>query len=140
MKFWDTSALFTLLTAQHGGTATVEVFSGDREIAIWWGTPVELTSAAARLHRMGEISDDDYSRILAQIGPLSQHAEEIQPTNEVRQTAERLVRVHELRSADALQLAAALVWAGYKPTGVGFVCLDSRLRLAAQKEGFSVLG
>lgn len=34
---------------------------------------------------------------------------------------------------------AALVWADEAPTGQAFVCLDDRLREAAQAEGFSVL-
>lgn len=118
----------------------MDIFSGDQEIAIWWGTPVGLTSAAARLHRMGEIGDEACSRVLASIAPLTQYMLQIQSTGEIRQAAERLVRVQDLRLDDALQLAAALVWARHLPSGIEFVCLDSRLRLAAMKEGFSVLG
>ena len=40
---------------------------------------------------------------------------------------------------DSLQLAAALVWADHRPTGLGFACLDRRLRRAAAQEGFEVL-
>lgn len=140
MKFWDTSALFTLLTTQKGSSNAAAVFASDPEVAIWWGTPVELASAAARLRRMGDMDDAAYTSIIGKIGPLAQSSEEVQPTEEVRQTAVRLVRVHDLRAADSLQLAAALVWARHVPTGLGFVCLDARLRSAAEKEGFNVLG
>lgn len=139
MKFWDTSALFVLLTVQKGSSNAAAVFRSDAEVAMWWGTPVELASAAARLRRMGEIDDAGYARILSKIGPLAQSAEEVQPTEEVRQTALRLIRVHDLRAADALQLAAALVWARHVPTGIEFVCFDTRLGVAAEKEGFKVL-
>jgi len=55
MRFWDTSALFPLLTVQPGSSSTAAVVGSDPEIALWSGTPVELASAAARLHRMGEV-------------------------------------------------------------------------------------
>lgn len=140
MKFWDSSALFVLLTVQKGSSSGWDVLSSDAEVAMWWGTPVELASAAARLRRMGEVDDAGHARILSTIGPLAERAEEVQPSEEVRQTALRLIRVHDLRAADSLQLAAALVWARHMPTGVGFVCMDARLRAAADKEGFAVLG
>lgn len=44
-----------------------------------------------------------------------------------------------VQKADSLQLAAALIWSGNHPEGFEFVCLDTRLRDAAQAEGFSVL-
>ncbi|MEN6370757.1 MAG: PIN domain-containing protein [Armatimonadota bacterium] len=138
MKFWDTSALFVLLAVQKGSSNAAEIFNSDPEVAIWWGTPVELASAAARLKRMGEVDEADYARIFSKIGPLAQSAEEVQPSEEVRQTALRLIRVHDLRAADALQLAAALVWTRHVPAGLDFVCLDARLSIAAEKEGFSV--
>jgi uncharacterized protein len=140
MKFWDTSALFMLLSLQPGCSTVRAVLECDADVAIWWGTPVELASAAARLRRMGETDDAGYARILSKIGPIVQRAEEIQPTEEVRQTALRLIRMHDLRAADALQLGAALVWARHVPTGLEFVCMDAKLRAAAEKEGFSVLG
>jgi hypothetical protein len=47
--------------------------------------------------------------------------------------------VHPLRAADALQLAAALVWVEEQPHGEGFVSLDGRLRDAAAREGFTLV-
>jgi predicted nucleic acid-binding protein len=46
--------------------------------------------------------------------------------------------VHPLRAADALQLAAALVWMGGAPNGAELVTRDTRLAHAARKEGFAV--
>jgi hypothetical protein len=48
----------------------------------------------------------------------------------------RLLRVHPLRAAGALQLAAALEWAGAPPDGE-LVTFDERLREAAVREGFA---
>jgi hypothetical protein len=56
----------------------------------------------------------------------------------VRRRAGRLLAVHPIRASDALQLGAALVSAA-EEKGVGFVCLDDRLRVSASKEGFRVL-
>ena len=64
---------------------------------------------------------------------------EIHPAPIIREHAERLLAVHPLRTADALQLAAALIWSGPLPRGHHMVCLDHRLREAARKEGFSIL-
>ena len=62
---------------------------------------------------------------------------EIQPGDAVREQALRLLRLHPLRAADALQLAAALEWAGSPPAG-SFVTFDDRLGEAAQREGFTL--
>ena len=64
---------------------------------------------------------------------------EIAPSARLRQTAERLLRVHPLRAADALQLAAAIVAADGDPETMAFMTLDERLALAARREGFPVV-
>lgn len=58
----------------------------------------------------------------------------------VRERARRLLESHPLRAADALQLAAALIASEEEPKDLPFVTLDRRLALAAEKEGFKVLG
>jgi hypothetical protein len=73
------------------------------------------------------------------LAALSAAWSEVQPTEPVRLRAERLLTVHPLRAADALQLAAALLWGEDTPQGLDFVCLDQNLREAARKEGFAVL-
>ena len=65
---------------------------------------------------------------------------EIVAVEAVRRQAERLVSVHPLRAADALQLGAALVATDLEPAGLEFVTLDERFATAAEKEGFSALG
>lgn len=138
MRFWDTSALFALVGPEQPAPRAREILATDSAVALWWATPIELASAAARLRRMGEISDIGYTNIISKIGPLVYDAEEVEPNEEVRQIALRLIRVHDLRAAAALQLAAALVWARHVPMGLEFVCTDSKLASAAEKEGFSV--
>jgi hypothetical protein len=45
-----------------------------------------------------------------------------------------------MRAAESLQLAAALTAAEGNPASLPCVCLDQRLSLAAEREGFRVLG
>lgn len=108
-------------------------------IAVWWGTPVECVSAFARLRRQGELIAAGLGRARDLLDRLAEDWSEVGPSLEVREHAVRLLGLHPLRAADALQLAAALVWANRRPAGQPFVCLDARLREAARAEGFLVL-
>jgi predicted nucleic acid-binding protein len=53
-------------------------------------------------------------------------------------TARRLLRVHALSAADALQLAAAIAASEADPASLALVTLDDRLAEAARREGFLV--
>ncbi len=110
----------------------------DNKLVVWWGTRVEGVSAICRLLRLGEADQSVALQLFNEFDAITALAREIEPTEEVRVVAMKLLRVHELRAADALQLAAASVWAGQNPTGYGFVSLDRRLRQAAMREGFEV--
>ena len=65
---------------------------------------------------------------------------EIAMIETVREHAESALAAHPLRAADALQLGAALVAAAGNPETLQFVTLDRRLAVAAEREGFPVLG
>jgi hypothetical protein len=58
----------------------------------------------------------------------------------VKAQAQHLLRLHSLRAADALQLAAALEWSGGRPKGRILDSLDERLVIAARRVGFDVPG
>lgn len=139
MKFWDTSALVALAFPEAFSGEATAIADEDDAIATWWGTPVEIESAVQRAARDGGITQLAVRRGRAFLDETEDRAAEIGPTEEVRERARRLVRVHELRAADALQLAAAVVWCAGRPEGEAFVSLDRRLRTAADLEGFSVL-
>jgi len=106
-------------------------------MVVWWGSPVECASAFARLVRAGTLSATDEERALAALGTLQDTWYEVQATERIRAQALRLLRLHLLRAGDALQLAAALEWAGTPPSGE-VVTFDVRLREAARREGFRV--
>ncbi len=61
---------------------------------------------------------------------------QIDPSDEIRASARRFLRMHPLRATDALQLAAALIAAERRPSTLTVVTLDDRLRDAAGREGF----
>jgi uncharacterized protein len=65
--------------------------------------------------------------------------QEIEPSETLRETAIRFLRVHPLRAADALQLAAAFMAAEGRPASLEFVSLDERLAEAGRKEGFMLV-
>jgi predicted nucleic acid-binding protein len=137
--FWDASALVPLLLPESRSAALVEVLAADREVTVWWGTPVECLSATYRHHRVTPLAAPLLTDALNRLRALVEDADTVAPTDEVRRRAGRLVATHPLRAADALQLAAALVWCEEQSAGESFVCLDERLREAARREGFSLV-
>ncbi|MBL8293282.1 MAG: type II toxin-antitoxin system VapC family toxin [Bryobacterales bacterium] len=134
--FWDSSALVPLCVSQSTSTAAKAALRS-KSIAVWWGTPIEVTSAFTRLLRSGDISQREFQSAMARLVMLRRQWVEIQPTDSLRVLAEKLLQQHALRSADALQLAAALIWAKHRPRGRAFVCFDGRLAEAARKEAFT---
>lgn len=70
---------------------------------------------------------------------MTQDWNEISPTGYDRDTAARLLRVHVLRAADALQLAAALLACNNRTETLALATFDDRLADAARREGFAVL-
>ena len=70
---------------------------------------------------------------------LRRHWSEIQPVDEVRSLAEGVLERHDLAAADAVQLAAALLWCDARPRRRALICFDERLARAGEREGFTVL-
>jgi predicted nucleic acid-binding protein len=105
---------------------------------VWWGTVVECASAFARRRRDGGFTADDERNSLAVLDRLAAVWSTVTASEAVRERALRLVRIHPLRAADALQLAAALAWTEDTPRGRQLVTFDSRLAEAARLEGFEV--
>ena len=131
MKFWDASAIIPLCLEEPCSPHLKRVTEEDETVIVWWVTPVECCSALARLRREGTLQADGEDQARYILDRLSTAWTEIQPGQEVRRQAERALRLHPLRAADALQFAAALVWAQGQPFGLHMVCLDRRLREAA---------
>ena len=140
MSFWDSSALVPLLVREESSAAIGKRYRGDHAPIVWWGAEVECASAVARLEREGTLSSRGGTEAFRRLDTLIRAWHVIEPVAVVRETARRLLRVHELRAGDALQLGAALVAAEGRSPTLEFVCLDERLSAAARLEGFAVMG
>ncbi len=139
VRFWDASAIIPLLADEPTREQLLELLEADPEMLAWWGTPVEIASALARREREQLLTADEVEAALESARALADSWHEIVPSATVRRTAARLLRVHALRAADSLQLAAALIAANHDPATLEIVCLDARLATAARREGFKVL-
>ena len=137
--FWDSSAIIPLCVVESHAEYMKELLRSDPLMTVWWETLVECHSAFARLHREGALEDEGEGAARGFLQVLERGWSEIRPGGKVRQQAIRGISIHELKAADSLQLAAAIIWTGNDPGGYSFVCLDKSLRTAAQKEGFVVL-
>lgn len=138
MKYWDTSALVPLIIDQGSSDLVGKIADSDVDKSFWWGARVECASALAKLEREG-VPQKKISRAFEDLEEILSAGSEMQPSEPLRDTAIRFLRVHPLRAADALQLAAAFHASEGHPPSLEFVCLDDRLSLAAAKEGFRVL-
>jgi predicted nucleic acid-binding protein len=139
MKFWDASAIAPLLVRDVFTPRMAALLQDDPDLVAWWGTPVECVSALTRREREGMLDRLAMASALARLRTLQAAWSEIEPSEMARETAQRLLRLHPLRAADSLQLAAALIAADHRPSQLPFVCNDNRLSEAAQREGFTVV-
>ncbi len=108
-------------------------------MTVWWGTWTECAVAISRLKWEGSWDEEYEEETRAALDRLFVDWLEVEPTNELRLLAMLVSRDHQLKAADCLQLAAALRWCEGNTGGTNFVCLDNRLRQAAEDEGFDVL-
>jgi uncharacterized protein len=139
VRFWDASAVVPLLIAEASTRRLQALAAKDPEMLVWWGSEVECVSALARLERNGMLDMPEAVLAFNRLKQLAAGWHEIDPSDMIRETAVRFLRVHPLRAADALQLAAAFIAAERRPSSLEMITLDDRLASAAQKEGFTVL-
>jgi uncharacterized protein len=97
---------------------------------------MECASALSRLERDGALDVRAARLALKRLKQLADSWHEVETTEIIRDDAMRFLRIHPLRAADALQLAAAFAAAERHPSSLELVTLDERLADAARKEGF----
>jgi uncharacterized protein len=137
MNFWDASALVSLCVEEER-TPEFRSLVGAGIVA-WAVSRVEIASAIERQSREGRMNPEARSRALTALGELSDSWTEIHSLTSVCERALRLLAIHSLRAADAMQLAAALIAVSDRPHGHVFVGTDRRLNEAAAREGFRIL-
>lgn len=136
MKFWDTSAVVPLLMEEEASAQVDAIFFADPVLVVWWGTSIECVSALSRLEREGKLTPKESIAVVRRLDQLRETWREIQASQQVKQTAERILRLHPLRAQDAQQLAACIV--ANQDHAIELVTLDARLEIAARKEGLAV--
>lgn len=144
LRFWDGSALLALAVREPASERVEPLLRRDPEMAFWWGAPLEWWGGLLAAQRREKISAADLQKAKEVLDHLRARAFEVQPTEELRARALRILSVHAsaahpLGAAEALELAAALIWCRERTHGAGFVSLHPPLRLAAALEGFRVL-
>ena len=139
MKYWDSSAIIPLLVQETTSANALALLEADRDMATWWATPVECYSALARKNREGTLTSTDLDAVYQRLETLQASWIQAEPSDEIRRMALRLLRLHDLRAADSLQLAAAIILSDHKPSTLPIVCSDQRLRKAAEREGFPII-
>jgi predicted nucleic acid-binding protein len=139
MRFWDASAVLPLVAREVETERMIAEYRADPALAIWCLTPIEVWSGIARQRRHEKLRSPDVRDARRLLRLLGTRWVEIEDMKAVRSRAERLLDVHSLRAADALQLAAALVLVRDTPAGFAFVSLDVRLAECAEREGFDII-
>lgn len=139
MRYWDSSALGSLLLDEVHSSYARPLFDQDPEIVVWWGSSIECMSVIWGASRRGRLSADIAYRTEEWLFHLQHNWTEIQPSDEVRRAAGRIIRVHDLGASDAFQLAAALAASERNAEALPFVCFDRRLTQAARREGLFVI-
>jgi uncharacterized protein len=138
LKFWDTSALVPLIVDEPATDQIHRLLEEDPDVLVWMLTSVELLSTLGRLGRATPELADLLPGVRLDAMDLFRKWAAVTHIEGVRRRAERLVGVHPLTAADAMQLGAALLASGDRPETLGFVTLDQALGRAAQLEGFRV--
>jgi uncharacterized protein len=139
VRFWDTSAVVPLLLEEKASAVCRRELRADPAMAVWVLTRTEVVSALRRRERAAELTAGQASDVLRRLDGRAARWTVVEAVEDVALRAERLLAVHPLRSADALQLAAALALFDDRPRGHVFLTGDDDLADASRREGFSVI-
>lgn len=138
MNFRDTSAIVPLLVRETDTVLREGRLKKSDGVITWWATRIECVSALCRREREGDLSRQAIRAAMTRLEAIAEQWLLVSPSDVVLLRAERLLRVHSLRAADAMQLAAALIASGEDPQGCSFPVANLRLAQAAEKEGFKL--
>lgn len=139
MIFWDSSAVVPLIVRESTSEQMFKLYTQDPEMVVWWATELECVSAICRRERDASVHAGHASSAFGRLKRLAESWHEVLAGDRVKSTARRLLRTHNLRTADALQLAAAITVSQGDASRIAFLTLDDRLRVAAEREGLHLI-
>jgi predicted nucleic acid-binding protein len=140
--FLDASAFVKLLVQEEGTPALIrlmEVTEDNRKL-ISAATPLEVYAALKRRERAGDLAleDSEAARTVLRIEAARMVQQPLNPA--VVEAARQMLDRYDLRSAQALQLGAALVAREmFQGLEIVFLSAQPRLREAATSERFTTL-
>jgi predicted nucleic acid-binding protein len=140
--FLDSTAFVKLFVQEAGTDAIIRLMEAteDNRKLISAGTPLEVYAALRRRERVGGIAHEDgeAARNILRVEAARMVQQPLNPA--VLEAARQVLDRHELRSAEALQLGAAVVAREmFQGMEVVFVSADLRLLEAARGERFQTL-
>lgn len=138
VAFWDTSAILSLICSQEFSTQSRRFLRSYPRLVVWWGAPVEISSALARLAAEGDLNGSETIGSWRRWEILKSAARTVSPAERVLELACDIPRHYGLRSLDSFQLAAAFVWCKERPRNRPFVTADAKLAGAAESAGFAI--
>jgi len=139
MKFWDSSAIVSLIVKDSHTDTARSIFALDRWMVTAFVAPLEIESALWRRRHAGQLNAEQHETVDRNFAALTGDGwHSIELTEELFNLARRLVAIHPLRTMDAIQLASAVVASDFNPRRLAMVTFDEDLAVAARVEGFSV--
>lgn len=138
IRFFDASALVKRYV-REAGTDRVGTLLDTHHPAISRFSLVDITSALTRRTRQGDLSADEYDRLIRQMDEDTCSLLVVEVTPAVVGIARHLLRKHPLRAGDALQIASCLFLKQRTGIAAEFVGFDRRQNDAARGEGLDVV-
>lgn len=138
--FIDTSAYVKLFVSEHGSESMLRLMRrvASEPVLMSSVSRVELQSVLVRLQNMQLLTSAAADRIYPVMERAWSKVEAVAITDDVLALARTLVRQHQLRTLDSLQLSCAMSARRDSGQAVLFVAADDRLLAAAEAEGFPV--
>ena len=137
MRYFDASALVKRYVRENGSTAVRRLLSSDTPVMSRL-SEVEVASALMRLAREGALTAAERDRALAAFAADLEAITVVELTHDVTAEAIGLLRRHQLRAGDAMQLASCLLMQQQISEALPFVAFDRRLTEVARLEGLEV--
>jgi len=137
MRYFDASALVKRYVRERGTAKVRRLLTSDVP-ATSRLSAVEIASALARRAREGAFSDAARDRAVAAVDADLASILVVELTAVIVARAQALIRRHELRAGDAIQLASCLYIQEALGEETSFVAFDDRLANAARLEGLAV--
>lgn len=138
MSFWDSSGLAPLCTKEPRSILAGRLWKQFPQRFASWTAVVEVESALARLNREHRITGDQLIRAEARLVNIETKFQIVEPEPRIIDLARTFPVKFNLKAADCIQLASALVWCKEEPKNKSFVYSDFRLLAAAEDIGFTV--